>query len=278
MRIDPISPTAVIEWARPVLIQAGAYALQVQQKVGIQPAKEGKRTLFAQALTDADLSIQTFVEVAALARYPQLGFFGEEEDTSYNMKYFPASSPYTLLLDPVDGTRFYMDQHPNFNLILSLLGPEGLLGAIVHMPGLGQMVFADQDRGAWLVKGEHTPEPLNLNPSQRLVVTYRFPEAVEKLSPQFHVIDIAQDYDGSRPCPSVNAIFWGESCAFLGNHVSLIDWGAMAYIVAQAGGGQTDRQGSPLVLDHVDPRYRHPTLVASANPEIHQQILTLLNS
>lgn len=74
-------------------VTAGAYALKVQDRVAHQPIKSQYDNLFAQALTDADLSVQGFIEVSLLAEFPDIAFFGEEQAHSLNMKYFPSQAP-----------------------------------------------------------------------------------------------------------------------------------------------------------------------------------------
>ena len=275
---EPLSPSAFIDWALPLIQQAGRYALQIQKQIGIQPAKSQYSSPFAQALTDADLSIQTQIEIALLADYPELSFFGEEEEQSYNAKYFANTSPYWVLLDPVDGTRFYMDGHNNFNIILSLLGPEGFEGAIVALPGLNQIFYADGQRGAWVQREGSRPQPLRLAAADPLIITYQGQEIRRQVEPAFQVVDISQDYSTEQGCLGVSAILLGQACGVYGRNSALIDWGAIAYILEQAGGQVSDWTGSPVSLAGVDPRYRYPSLVTTVDPQIHEKIIVRLNS
>lgn len=270
------SPAALIDWALPLIRQAGRYALRIQDQIGLQPAKSQYESPFAQALTDADLSIQTALEIALLAHYPDLSFFGEEEDKSYNAKYFANTSPYWVLLDPVDGTRFYMDGHPNFNIILSLLGPEGFEGAIVALPGLDQIFYADRERGAWVQTAGSSPQPLQFSQPDPVIVTYQGPEIRQWVEPEFKVVDISQDYAAETGCLGVSAVLTGQACGIYGKTCALIDWGAIAYIVERAGGRVSDRSGAAVSLAGVGPRYRYPTLVTVVDPQLHQQIVARL--
>ncbi len=275
---EPVSPAALIDWALPLIQQAGRYALQIQKQIGIQPAKSQYSSPFAQALTDADLSIQTQIEIALLADYPELSFFGEEEDQSYNAKYFANTSPYWVLLDPVDGTRFYMDGQNNFNIILSLLGPEGFEGAIVALPGLNQIFYADRQRGAWVQKEGSVPQPLQLAATEPLIITYQGQEIRQQVEPAFQVVDISQDYSPAKGCLGVSAVLLGQACGIYGRNSALIDWGAIAYIVEQAGGRVSDRTGSTVSLAGADPRFRYSSLVTAVDPQIHEQIMARLSS
>ena len=100
---------------------AGDYALQVQATVEKQPEKAGMDNPFGAALTDADLSLQNFFEVLTLAHFPTVSFYGEEESHSLNMKYFSEGEPLKVLLDPIDGTRYYADNLDSFNIMISVV-------------------------------------------------------------------------------------------------------------------------------------------------------------
>jgi hypothetical protein len=72
----PAEIIAMVEHYLPVLVTAGDYALNIQSRIGGPEQKSGDNA-WAQALTDADLTVQTYVEVATLSRYADIGFFGE---------------------------------------------------------------------------------------------------------------------------------------------------------------------------------------------------------
>ena len=64
----------------PYLRTAGAYARQIQRQIQAQPDKDGKGdNFFASALSDADLSIQTMMEVVLLGLFPQVAVLWGEE-------------------------------------------------------------------------------------------------------------------------------------------------------------------------------------------------------
>ena len=72
---------------------AGDYACNIQPHIQVQPEKsEYGDNFYATALSDADLTIQTTIELVILAHFPQLHFFGEEYEKSYNTKYFKSIS------------------------------------------------------------------------------------------------------------------------------------------------------------------------------------------
>lgn len=132
------TPRQILEVLLPPLRLAAGYSRQIQSKIAAQPAKDGP-SKFAAALTDADLSIQTFVEVALLGSFPDIRFYGEEFEQSYNTKYFRAidlgpAGDYLVTLDPIDGTLFYMDGFPNYQIIMTVLNADGFEAVLAMSP------------------------------------------------------------------------------------------------------------------------------------------------
>jgi myo-inositol-1(or 4)-monophosphatase len=86
------TPRQILTTLLPYLKTAGIYAQQIQSRIAAQPEKESPAgNIFSAALSDADLSIQTMIEVVLLGTFPEIRFFGEEYAQSYNTKYFRAT-------------------------------------------------------------------------------------------------------------------------------------------------------------------------------------------
>lgn len=118
----------ILEYLLPHLITASRYSRRIQPQIASQPSKEADN-IFAAALSDADLSIQSFIEVALLAKYPSLRFYGEEHAASMNTKYlhgieFGGEDELLALLDPIDGTRLYLDQRDDYMILFGLMTPK----------------------------------------------------------------------------------------------------------------------------------------------------------
>ncbi|MEB3229971.1 MAG: inositol monophosphatase family protein, partial [Leptolyngbyaceae bacterium] len=67
------SPRQILTSLLPFLEKAAAYAHTIQANIAAQPDKDLQPgNFFAAALTDADLSIQTLIEVALLGLFPTI--------------------------------------------------------------------------------------------------------------------------------------------------------------------------------------------------------------
>ncbi len=271
----------VLDYIAPFIVHGGRYARCIQGRVIARPAKTGYQDIFASALTDADLSIQGFIEVALLARFPELHFYGEEYEQSLNMKYFPAHADLSVYLDPVDGTRYFEDKLDNFNVILTITDRHEIQGAICYMPGYDKFFRAQRGETARVQTGDEVlsgdpGKPLTLNAAAGIVLTHEQPIVRERLSPLFKVVDVNVEYNPPAACLSTNSILLGESCAIVGRNAGLIDWAAIAFIASEAGAIVSDWDGSPPPsLDQLS-SLRYADLIAAATPEIHSRIVSLL--
>jgi fructose-1,6-bisphosphatase/inositol monophosphatase family enzyme len=131
-------PREILQTLLPHLRLAASYARQIQARITSLPAKDVEGNILAAALTDADLSIQTMVEVALLGAYPNLAFYGEEYAQSRNTKYFSSTelntNNYLITLDPIDGTQYYLDGFDNYQIILSILNTDSYEAVIAISP------------------------------------------------------------------------------------------------------------------------------------------------
>lgn len=271
--------TRLVETLLPVLVMAGDYARTIQPS--IQPAnqKQGGNA-WTQALTDADLMVQNFIEVAALAHWPDIGFYGEESEHSVNSKYFPPSARTVIQLDPINGTFLYQNQQSGWDIVLSIRHDNRLEAAVSYMPAKGIFYLATRATGA--LTGNRSclrlqdMQSLKTVSGSRLCLTYRAQDASHKLEKSFDCFDIVEDYSPSRNFESLNDLFTGKLDAIVSRTDDLLDWGATAFIAQLAGGCISHLDGKPFNLfDNFDPREPAEILVASS-AAVHDELLALL--
>lgn len=261
---------------------AGRYALQIQKDVLRHPPKAGMTNPFGAALTDADLSLQNFFEVLTLSEFPSVRFFGEEVDKSLNMKYFPEDAELQVLVDPIDGTRYYADQLDVFNIIVSIVSRQGFEAAIVYVPGRDSCYSSTNTTGAFVATTSEllqgTARKLTLSAESNTVITYDHPDVTEALCSSFNIIDVHQAYEPGHGCPSINSILWGDAAAVVCKGHGLIDWGAIACIVACSGGVVTSWSGAPVPTAADLENLHFDSVIIAANQIVHDQIQELLNN
>lgn len=264
----------------PYVYTAGQYAAEVQNRVGKRAGKSAANA-FQAALTNADLSIQNFLEVAALAIDPSLRVMGEEYRDSLNSVYFPEKAELSILIDPIDGTRVYQDGGTSYSVILSILRAGEFQGAVSYHPKLDTGYYATREGGSVVFKGdpgraENHTQLLLPSPTRRLVV-YMDDEARDLLSDYFEVFDPMRDYDPKNPYGGLSALYTGQLAGFISGAPQLIDWGAFSFIAERAGAVASQRTGAPLPPYAEHPEAKAPSLVVGASPELHQELLSVIN-
>ena len=208
---------SLVEFYLPVLVTAGDYARQIQADIEVHTAKAGANA-WTQALTDADLMVQHYVEISTLARDPTLAFFGEEHQQSANTKYFPDRASTTVHLDPINATYLYQHQRDGWDIILSIREADRLVAAISYMPVRERFYLAVDGCGA-LTGDRHalsltSMQPLQTRPGSGLCLTYRAPEVHAKAAGAFECFDIVTDDDPDRGVDNLNDLFTGKLDAF----------------------------------------------------------------
>jgi len=277
--MTPAEIVSFVEYYLPVLVTAGDYACNIQSRISGPDPKPGKNA-WTQALTDADLAVQNFIEVATLGRYPNAGFDGEESAHSSNRKYFADEADTVIHLDPINGTFLYKNQRSGWDIILSISHRGRLLAAISYMPARGKFFLAVRGIGARTGPREtvriDAMQPLKTRTGSRVCLTYQAPDVIAKVSRGFECFDIVEDYSEERNLDNLNDLFTGRLDAFACLNGDLLDWGAIAFIVSEAGGAISCLNGSPLLgLDAFNGRDQADMLVSSS-PAIHEEILNLL--
>jgi len=270
----------LLEYLLPLLVTAGDYARHVQPDIqGPQP--KDADNAWKEAITDADLSVQNFVEVALLARYPEIAFFGEERDYSLNDKYFSPEAGTLVCLDPVNGTFLYRNQRSGWDIVASIVVEGRMVAAVSYTPGSGIFHLAVDGLGALTGCRDNCTvaamQALATRSGSRVCLTYQANEALQRLRPAFDAFDIIEDDDPGRELDNLNDLFTGRLDAFICRQGDYLDWGATAYIARAAGGRATCLDGTELpVFDRFDPGAVADMLVTSS-PAVHDEIMTLLN-
>jgi len=277
------TPREILETLLPPLRLAAGYARQIQSKIAAQPAKAGP-TKFSAALTDADLSIQTFVEVALLGSFPDIRFYGEEYEQSYNTKYFRSiqlgpADDYLVTLDPIDGTLFYMDGFPNYQIIVTVLNADEFEAVLAISPAEDCYYYAFRGQGSFVGRLDQdldACQPLTLGPSNAVLLGTRLAPLRPKLSDRYTVISVAEDYSTKVNIPNVNGILEGQLAGVILAAGKFIDGAALAFLAQEAGCIATDYHGQPLPRLDKCKNYERPGLAIAANAEVHQDLIAAL--
>jgi myo-inositol-1(or 4)-monophosphatase len=278
------SPRTILEAILPQLRIAAAYAHQIQSRIKAQPSKDTQNFLAA-ALSDADLSIQTFIEVTLLGLFPQLRFYGEEYEKTYNTKYFRGidlgeQDDYLITLDPIDGTRFYLDGHSNYQIILAILNRDDYEAVIAVSPAQQRYSYALRGAGCWqgnLADRLSDCQPVAVTDrSATVFLGWDLQTLKPVLAPHYRVVDITSDYSSTSQIPAINGILTGEIAGAVLKAGQWIDSAALAFMAQEAGALVTTLTGAPLPPLYTCQDYRRSGVLIAASAQVQQQLLAAL--
>lgn len=275
-----IQPREIIQYLLPYVVTAGAYSCQIQSRVAIQSSKEGA-TIFHHALSDADLSIQSYLEVVLLARFSELSYFSEEQEQSLNKKYFIGGSDLEVLIDPIDGTRPYIDNSEFYQIIITLHDQHEIVGSICYMPRRDTCFVATKGEGAYRLAREdiragRSGSRWSVTDGTGPVLLFNSPELCERLSTKMVVKDIASAYLLEPGCYHSTDILEGKASAVVHRSCQAIDGGALAFIAAESGALVSDFSGNPMSGYRSYATRVQPNIIVATNREMHERLLDAL--
>ena len=276
------TPREIMQTLLPHLRVAAGYAQQIQNKIISLPEKNAGGNFLSAALTDADISIQTMVEVALLGTFPELAFYGEEYEHSRNTKYFVstelgAENNYLITLDPIDGTKYYLDGFDNYQIILSILNTKEYEAVITISPAQNCYYYTIQNEGVYKGKLEqdlNDCQPLKIvSPNPNILLGWGMAHLKPALQNKYQVIDIENSYSSSQQFPNYNGIFSGDLIGWITKRGKFIDSAALAFMAKENGCIVTGLDGSPLPPLHTCKNYSYHGAIVANSAELHQDLL-----
>lgn len=94
-------------------------------------------------VTVADREAERALRDLIRARFPKDGIEGEE----YGHE--EGTSGFCWLIDPIDGTKSFVQGVPLYGVLLAREGPDGVDVGCVYLPALEEMVWAGRGEGCW---------------------------------------------------------------------------------------------------------------------------------
>jgi myo-inositol-1(or 4)-monophosphatase len=131
---------ADIDLIRTAALDAGKVALRARER-GL---KVEYKSADNSPVTDGDLEVDRLLKDRLLGERPNYGWLSEETTDD------PArlSQPALFVVDPIDGTRAYVEGKPWFTICIAVVRDGRPVASVVHAPDLGQMYEAVAGGGA----------------------------------------------------------------------------------------------------------------------------------
>jgi len=266
----------------------GRYALAIQKYVYSTEKGNSNDSKTKRALTDADFIVQEGLLRTFLEKNYCFKIFAEE-NSPYNDK-FPSKEDTLITLDPIDETLAYMNNLPNFCIILGVFNKGTLEGALVHTPFDRKFYYATQEKEkSWVWEADdeqnYAKRPLYYNQnSNNIVVTYKSEPKVVSSLENTGIKVYQSDKNTSLQGIATHSILRREISAFFRQNVPAIDWAPLSLLIEKAGGFVTDYNGKRDNIYQYWERKdgwqesRIPSLVVSWDRELHDKILEVLKN
>lgn len=276
------TPRQILETLLPPLRLAAAYSKHIQPVIAACPEKTDQHNHFGAALSDADLSIQTFVEVALLGAYPHIRFYGEEYEKTANTKYFRSielgpDGDYLVTLDPIDGTRFYLDGHDNYQIIVGVLNQDEYEAVLAISPVQDCYYYALRGVGTFfgsLASSLDQCQKLQIeHPKPLIYLGWGLSDRIPEVGPAYQINDLKTAYTADTFAPNLNAILKGDLAGAILESGKFIDGAALTFLAQEAGCIVTTLAGEPLPPLQTSQNYQRPGLIVATSTTVHQDLL-----
>lgn len=215
-------------------------------------------------VTQVDLEVERRLIELLREEYPDHSIMTEESQG------FQGSSPYTWILDPLDGTRNFASGIPYFSVTVALARGEEAVVGIVHDPVRDELFWAEKGKGAFL-----NGSPIRVSARETVqssVIGFDMGYNDEKARQALQMVTAL--WPGMQTMRVMGSAALGITYVACGRldlyfHHSLYPWDLASglLLVEEAGGLITDSSGAPI-------GYTSKTAVA-ANPALHADFMRL---
>lgn len=200
-------------------------------------------------VTKYDRASEKFIQKEIRKRFPDHEFLGEEGGMTKTKE---KSSPYTWIVDPIDGTKNFARKIPLFAISIALYKNGKPLVGVVHNPALNETFWAEKGKGAFKSSSWEKQHKIHVSKTNCLVdailATGFHPQDTNRNLPIFARLTkatFATRRTGSAAidlCYVASGLFDG----FWEFHLKPWDIAAGLLILQEAGGKATNFDGSQI--------------------------------
>jgi len=214
-------------------------------------------------VTEADIAMQTALQSALYAAYPDIAFLGEEMTPAQQQHLLASPSPFWCL-DPVDGTSNYAAGLPYFCVSLALVVNNSVHFGLVYDPSHQECFYAQLGQRAYLNERLLIPSKLNISPNKAIAFV-DFKRLTTSLSTRL-IND--RPYSSQRNLGSIALeLCWiaaGRGHLYLHGRQQLWDYAAAQLILAEAGLAVETLEGDTLFDGSLVPK----SAITASNPDL----------
>ncbi len=247
---------------------ASAVALRTVKEAGtllLEHFHKEKRVSYkgrTDLVTDIDVLAERNIIASLEMEYPGWGILGEESKSNRS------DSPYTWIIDPLDGTRNYALGLPLFSVVLALTKGDDVLLGLIYDPLNDEVFSAQKGQGAYLNGSPITVSKKKTLQEAALGLDLGYVDEKAKRTLKL----VSELWPGMQSIRIMGSGALGMAYAACGRfdlyfHPLLYPWEVACgkLLVTEAGGVITDWEGKPLTS--------YETQLVASNAAIHAEFI-----
>lgn len=218
-------------------------------------------------VTEADRGAETAIRGIVAQAFPDHAIIGEEWGTS-------GASPFTWIIDPVDGTRAFISGAPVWGTLIGFAQDGVAIAGIMSQPFIGETFLAIPGRATYSRAGQnkplHTSGQTDLSAAKVFTTTpslFRTPELLAK----WHAIEGATRLQRfGMDCYGYALLAAGHADLVIEPFLNTYDIAALVPIIREAG-------GAIACWDSTEPT-GGGDVIAAATPQLLEAALALISA
>ncbi len=263
--------TNLKDFIEETLRKAGSIVNQGFEKVQQVSVKENQSNV----LTETDIECERYLVSQIQSNFPDESIIAEESG------FINQSSPFTWIVDPIDGTSNYAVGLPWFGIMYARL--ENWIPVIcgIYLPVINEMYFAQKDRGSTL-----NGLPIHVTSETQLanvLVNYQIDYSPDqkKLQRELEMIKIlvenGRNLRITNSCIDFCMLASGKIGVGANQCAKIWDVAPLYLLITEAGGVYTDINGKQIRLLSDSKNFTRNFSSLAAPPILHKQLQTLLH-
>lgn len=258
-----------VQFARRLAREAAGVIMPFFRTVAVEHKPDGTE------VTEADRRAEERIRATLMRAHPDAAVLGEE----FGGEHQPVSGD-QWIIDPLDGTASFVLGLPIFGTLIGLLRDGAPVVGVVHMPALGETVYAAKAGGCWFELEGETPKRLQCEPVGSLGKAFVSAGGLQA--------SVLQPVQGVRPYPLDKVIAGSKKFRVVSDciqhvlvcrrrlHVAIdpvmSPWDSAALVpcVREAGGMVTSLTGASENVVFAG------SLLSTADQALHQEVLSIV--
>jgi len=215
-------------------------------------------------VTEADLLSEKAIREILSSRFPAFGFYGEETG-KHDM-----NADAIWIVDPIDGTKCFVRDCPFFSTQIALMREGRVVLGVSSAPVYGELAWAEEGKGAFM-----NGRPIRVSDVKdlaRAMVSSGNLKSLARSRLWTGYGDLIRRVNSARGYGDFvhyHLLARGALDVVIESDVNILDIGALAVIVREAGGTFTDLDGHEVDLDTIS--------VLATNGPLHEDVREVLS-